>query len=611
LSAAERIEEREIDMAFALKRAVVIDDALGPPPPGIVRGEDKDSWGDYIAKTQDAVRLLNEEFFRDQHLDSERLIEALTSQAALMNALWDRFRGGQLEPANLGLLFNFALAEMMGKADKALLVVQVLKKMLGDENVASFADYESASEALGRADIAFVDFYLQANDDETAALARIAAAAHQLAQPKLVFFMSSQATLDQQQKVRRIISRRSAFFDVMRKPEISEEFLGTKIGSKRDSFDSNVALQELIEVAVTSTGAALTEFRTRCEELEVHDLRLLNLTRLTKEEEPLQEYLTWLFSEVLAAKTRKIAATALRDKKIEPAALGFSGQIAQGTVLFDLYSEVVFGPPVAAEGNIRFGEVLRDEKDPRKHYLALTPACDLQRCEPTKTVLCVISQAVEYNSAAELAKSKLFGKLGDGRLSHLLTAHKNGKKSASLLLAWDPADIATFSVGDLKGKNFARVALMNELFAQEVKEEVLRVLGRVGTQIDPPPPQAVNAVLSWKPPSRVAAWKSLETPDNRFISALLTYSADKGGAVAILSDEFKLWIKESLIAEFGAAEVPEKIKDCLTALDRDTQFKMGRNGSFQEGALCIRLVGTLEEAQKDHIGALTVSLLAT
>lgn len=594
-------------MPLEIRKAVVIDDALGPPPPGLVQPHQKEMWSDFVVRTGSAVVALNHEFFAEQPLEAEALVETLTGQHSHLTSLWLLHEGGKVPEAELGILFEDAAAEMSARAGSANLVVEKLNEIVGKENVKTFWTYENAAEALSTADVAFVDFYLSNDDTEADALNRIAAAAPQLQGPKLLFFMSYQASLAQQQKVRQKIGRRSAFFDVMRKTEINKDFLDAKIGSKRDSFDSNRALEQVITQAVGAATRAVNEFADRCSELEVHDLRLLNLTRLEAEGESLHEYLTWLFSEALAAKTRRLAVGSVHDGAIEPASIGFSGQIVQGTVLFDLFSEVVFGLPLAKDKGVRFGEVFQSLNEPDEYLLVLTPACDLQRCAPDKAVLCAMASSLDYSGPRQISKSKLFGKLGDGKLCHLLTTGSgdDGKPIFSLL-TWAAAQITTLTTTQLMAGGYKRVALMNELFAQEVKEDVLRVLGRVGTQIDPPPPQALDAVLSWKTP--IGTWKVEPTPENQFASALLTFSADKNAAIAVISDEFKLWARRKIIESFEG-EPPEKLAKCLDILVAEGQYKMNKNFRCENGALTVRLIDPTPNPPPEPNAWVVVTLL--
>lgn len=377
--------------------------------------------------------------------------------------------------------------------------------------------------------------------------------------------MSSRASLNTQKQVRSKLDVRSAFFEVMQKSDITAEFIAAKIDSKTKAYPANVALEEIIDNAVSSTKAALEDFHARCKELEVHDLRLLDLGRLSSEGETLPEYLNWLFSETLAAKTRRLARQAGVEKTIQPEAIGFTGQFGQGQVLFDFFSEVVFGPPRAAGEDLRFGEVLRSKAKPEKYLLVLTPACDLQRCPTDKMVLCTYAVATDYKSPKLLVQEKLFGKRGDGKLCHLYT--EGTAPPSHYLLDWHCGEVETHAAKELRGEAFERVALMNELFAQEVKEESLRLLGRVGTQIDPSPLQVLDATIRFRK-------KNIEitepVPHDSFLSAIITYTESqekpKNAPAVIFSDEFKQWAYKSVHSHFNGDAVDGKLGNALAAL---------------------------------------------
>lgn len=598
-------------MPLNIVKAVVIDDAFGPPPPGAVRPEDKDTWGDAIAKDVEAIEALKAAFDEAKTLPADELISTLTGDSQHLRKLWFSYMKADLPAAKLKLLFDTAEQAMKARADKATTVVEALNALIGAENVSTFDGYEGAAESLANADLAVVDFYLNNNDDESIALQRIADAAPVLRKPKLLFFMSSVASLDLQKQVRARINTRSAFFDVMSKSDITHDFLNSKIQARRDSFESNVALESIIDEALKSTKQAVSEFELACKELEVHDLRLLDLARLDAENESLQEYLTWLFSEALAAKARRLALPKIIQKTIEPEAIGFSGQIEQGQILFDMYSEVVFAPPVAKDKPIRFGELLRSIANPSKFLLVLTPACDLQRCETSKMVLCTIATATDYSSPKSLAKEKLFGKQSDGRLCHLFTERKDPSKPTFTLLDWQIEEVETHTVKVLCGSDFERVAVVNELFAQEVKEDVLRSIGRVGTQIDPPPPLALTASVRWKKDNGDATAKM---PDNAFAAAILTYSeqkeAPKKVPTVILSDEFKRWAKGVVQASFDGQALPVKLSNALGSLESGIQFKLPKAFRHGNNGLVIRVLEPGDDISTEQNAWLEVTLIS-
>jgi hypothetical protein len=113
---------------------------------------------------------------------------------------------------------------------------------------------------------------------------------------------------------------------------------------------------------------------------------------------------------------------------------------------------------------------------------------------------------------------------------------------------------------------------MNEVFAQEVKEEALRSLGRVGTQINPPPAAPLRATIRWR-----LAKQTLEksTPEEAFLAALMTYSEVAGpdkthrGPMIVLSDDFRRWIRAEIEGAAGGQALDERLAKCLTDLGRE------------------------------------------
>jgi len=604
---SETENDNEEEMTFNIESSVVVDDAFGPPALGQVSSEDKSKWIDYIVESRAGEAAIRTILHDGAGPDMDTLLTESTSDHVTMVKLWDAHKGNQQPDANLALLFGIAELDLQGKVSTPQVVVDKLVELCGSEKVKTFFNMESAVGALATADIAFVDFYLRDGEEDADAIARIKKYAETLKKVKLLFIMSSRATLEDQQIVRRIVGLRSAFFDVLRKQDITPEFLDSRISRKRDPYVGNKSLEEVIEALVEATTTAVTEFKAQCEDMEVHDLRILDLARLTAEGESIPEYLTWLFSEAIAAKTRRMALPSALKGKIEADDIGFSGQILQGRALFDLFAQVVFGPPIPAHSPLRFGELLMEKSD-KKHILILSPACDLQRCEPTRSVLCVWATSTTYTNYKELVENKLYGKLNGG-VRHLYCCTDKEGQSKYVMLAWQFDEIVTYTVQALQGDKFERIALMNEIFAQEVKEEVLRKLGRVGTQIDPPPPIALNAKLRWKITGDTP--REANTPHDSFISALLTYAEElkegkttsQPSRAVVLSDAFKDWAEKEILESFGVASMPAKFQNCINSIRQKKLFVLRNTLSVAEGDLQIKVVSP------DDLGAMEKGLV--
>ncbi|MEJ2630295.1 MAG: hypothetical protein P8014_05285 [Acidihalobacter sp.] len=599
-------------MSLKIESAVVIDDAIGAPATGTIASEDKDAWIDAVADDEDAQAALWDALYDSKPQELDGMLDELTGQHSRLDQLWGYYSRNELAAAQLGVLFRSAVLHRQGKIEKAQVVVDKLSEIIGEEKVYKFSDIDSASKSLASADVAFVDFFLSDSESEDAAIARITAAATQLQGPKLLFFMSSRASLNVQQSVRKQIGVRAAFFDVIQKRDITHQFIADKLDAKRDSYASNDALRKLVQELVHSTTSALKEFEEECEELEVHDLQMLDLVRLDAEGESLGEYLTWLFSESVAAKTRRLAAPQASQQPIQVEAIGFTGQIRQGKVLSDLFAEIVFGPSVEADKPIRFGELLRYRNDSGVYILVLTPACDLQRCEASKPVLCVEGVGEAVTGSKFFAREKLYGKQDDGHVCHLLGA--NESRSTTTMIRWKHDRILTLPAQDLLSDKFERVALMNELFAQEVKEQVLREVGRVGTQIDPPPAQALDAKIRWKKYGK--DYDDAAAPKEAFVSALLSYSErGEGGKrkalpMVVLSDEFLLWLRAQIEGSVEEGQTMNvKCRNSLDAALSGKQFQLPKGFVFKDQGLVIRVVESDDESVGDGTPFLEITLL--
>lgn len=570
-------------MSFKISRAAVVDDAFGAPVAGGVDSKDKNLWLDFLMGDESAQSRIADEFSGLGVQDFGELFEVITSQQELIKHLWSLSMEPDGDKVGLNILFKSERLNRIGKIEKAELVTNTLRSMIDAADcVKQFSSLSDAASFLVNVDVAFVDFYFNDSESEEQALSRIKNHSAELAAVKLIFFMSSRASIETQQKVRDILQVRTAFFEVMKKNQMDDGYVRARILSKANSYDSNFALQSVINGLMTAANEAASEFNQQSKILEVHDLQFLDFFRLNAENQTLTEYLTWLFSEALAAKTRRLGLPAIARISIDSGVGGFTGEILQKQVLFDFFSEVVFSPPAAT--GVRFGDVVLSEEN--KYYLVISPACDLVRCSLEKNVLCVEALAHNYSDPRVQSKEKLFGKHASG-LRHLLKPNPD-KPEDALLFIWQKDLVRTFKYADLCGDKFKRIAFMNEMFAHEVKEEVLRELGRVGTSINPSPPFALHACMRWRFNKEVFVEA---TPSQDFISALLTYSEQKVGEKSksapalVLSDRFKDWVVRTIFEKNGV-ELDPKLKGCIESLNQH-QFSLNDSWCYKNNELWV------------------------
>lgn len=601
-------------MAWTYKTAVVIDDALGPPTAGSVSSEDKDSWVDFVLENKDSQDQLMAAY---EHLKQARvqdLLGTLTASTSHIQDLWERHQRSELPRVGLETLFATECLNRQATSEKAVLIREFLIGEIGQENVRTFYDLPSAQEELALADLAFVDFFLDKNDvGPDDALARIREHKDALRKPSLLFFMSSRADIDTQQRVREEIHMRSAFFEVMDKHDITEEFLREKLSRKVIDFEANLALERVVRTLAESMKAAATELEEATATLEIHDLTLLNLARLESEGETLPEYLTWLFSEFLAAKARRNSQG--QDLlALNPTQVGFTGQLRQSRVLFDLFSEIVFAPGRNQNDPLRFGEVLQSQKNINEYLLLITPACDFARCEGDLEVLCVRGEAVPFDGPKSQASQRLYGKAGSV-LCHLrVHTDKETNDPTYSLVTWDTKSAFTKPMSVLTGEAYARVQIMNELFAQEVKEEVLRSLGRVGTQINPPPAVSLRATTRWRVGNEQEP-REVMTPEEEFLAALVMYSERPvlgkdypvTGPLIVLSDSFRFWLKREIEMSFEGGVEDKKLLKCISDLDKG-HFQAKPSFQFKQNDLFIQIRPVSEKLDDKLTALLEITL---
>jgi hypothetical protein len=291
---------------WGISTAVVVDDALGPPGEGSLHSDDKNAWIDFVSADVDAQTLLLSTFAVTGIVDLDDLLGELTSHPAHIAALWAHYNANTLAAAGLERLFNTFALDWTGKAEKPLAVCDALANFVGAHQVKRFWRMEDAVAAMAQADVAFIDFFLNDNEGIPAALQRIRNHKADLAKVKLLFIMSSRAAVETQQEVRQIVGLRTAFFEVMAKTDVETAWVIAKVKSKSSSYQGNKSLEDVASALVVATHDAATEFNAQCDSLEIHDLRLFDLARLSNEGESIAAYLTWLASESIAAKIRQL-----------------------------------------------------------------------------------------------------------------------------------------------------------------------------------------------------------------------------------------------------------------------------------------------------------------
>jgi len=195
-----------------------------------------------------------------------------------------------------------------------------------------------------------------------------------------------------------------------------------------------------------------------------------------------------LLSEALAARVRMATGlqTEVLPKQQTYGDSPFDGKLLPSSVLFHLFADIAVSPiPADGELKVAFGDVYESIEGDTKGtlYLAISPACDLQRCELTYEVLCVTGRAVD----SSMTLSKLFEKkYSFGQGNFVLKTINDKAEPSYIRISFDTKSLRTIPVSRFKDSTkFRRLARLTEVFAQEIKTLALNNVARVGVPIDP------------------------------------------------------------------------------------------------------------------------------
>lgn len=421
---------------------------------------------------------------------------AVTPEGAAL--LWKAYALDPSAHAYLDPLFQDALQER-ARDLKRLQEIEAFCQACTGKAPLTFSSLEKAKDALCNCAVAFVDFNLTGSPDAhgSIALHRSFAESYRATftlsgteWPKIVVLISSKMpNQDELVLFREATQLRAAFFNSLRKNQISPQRLQDEMTRWEANYVASAELDRYLQRAGEAVNAAATEVRKNIDRLETHDLAMLDAFKLTAEQETLQSYVTWLIAESMASRLRRQATlqAPLLTDRISNAPL--DGKMMPNSVLFEMFADIATSP-AATENTISFGDVFSvtgaaDEGDIDNWVVAISPACDLVRCEASYDVLCIRGQASKAASSLKSmlgVKNALFGKG-----SHVM--RYQGKRGALKYshVRWDSKQgLHSVKASDLMGgKTYKRIARLSDAFAQEIKELAISHASRVGIPVDP------------------------------------------------------------------------------------------------------------------------------
>ncbi|WP_047392886.1 hypothetical protein [Chitinibacter sp. ZOR0017] len=363
----------------------------------------------------------------------------------------------------------------------------------------TFGSLEDARADLNACSVVFIDFFLEGVSNHEEARLHHKAISDELATkivideesfPKVIVLMSTSLPAPNELALfRKDTGVRGAFFHTMDKADFSPAEIESHLKEFVESYESAKQLSGYLDTIEHEISAAATslkiELRSR---LDVHDLTILKTLRLDGESDTPQSYLTLLLSEALAARVRM--AKGLQEEVLpEGHAYGdapFDGKLLPSSVLFELFADIAVAPtPTSDNIKIAFGDVLEslEEHSKGKLFLAISPACDLQRCQLDYEVLFIPGNIIESNADLSTLIDSSY-KFGQGGLVLKLPSAEDGFSYSKIKFEYKLLKTLPVSAAQ-NNQKYRRVARLTEVFAQELKTLALNHTARVGVPIDP------------------------------------------------------------------------------------------------------------------------------
>lgn len=606
----------ELMRGFTTK-AVIVDDGYKDIDLSMIDGEDFQEFYDYVLIDDRWGRLKNDALPNFPDLDPEDLI----GDEEAIRVVWGFYHSSlsKNHPC-LDIVFRQLLATVGVKIAPLKPLVHFLENDLKLQ-VMRFSSVEAAADEIKGCRLVFLDFYLSAGSAEEM-LHNIEVHKELLSSRvegdgslRFVYLMSSQLPHNSiLERFRRITNLRAALFSPVEKDLLKPEWIRAELASKVDRYRDVVKVETFLEAFGEAIISSSKKLLDDISALELHDLSILNSMRLYKEQESYAEYLGWLFSEALSAKIRNSnaligAARDINDIRLTP----FSGMLEPRSLLFNLYSEIAFTylEEDAGDRQVRFGDVyypkrlirnlrksditnkLKSKKQDVQSWrdiqrrvsreelvvakmqpeidqvlLVISPACDLIRCPSRNYQVTCVRGFVEHSTprlADLFDQSYVFGEN-----KHLMRVH-SGEHSTYALINWTPKDIVTVPIADIRSKVlFGKRARMNELFCHELKEEALRVLGRVGVPVDPSFSIPLGAAFRFKFGKN---FKILLAPSDVFVSAVRVAGNKLNDRKIVFTAEFKRWFCKELRSACDGHDIPKNAATVLSYFEQTSSVE--------------------------------------
>lgn len=569
------------------KTAVIIDDGFAPVSLEMIQS---DHWAELRESERSNKECWNK--ISEVYFPSLSSVMNLNRDEQALQTAWELY---EKEPDHFSFFDPIFRHILLSKDIKIRPLKEMINYLENDVGLKLLKHHNIANAAndIKRSKLVFLDFYLN-NSTPEQIIENISNHNDLFSRPivegstnhrRFLFLISTSLPSQEHLEKFRVNSKlKTAFFKAQPKACLSKDWLEQELSKKVSHYDDIKKLSDYLDTFSNQISKVSDDLKNEIESLELHDLAILNSMRLVKESENLGRYLSWLLSEALAAKIRASAPLLDAEQKIcQIHGVPFQGILTPKPVLFDLYSEIAFSIEdlKSRNDNIQFGDVffyvnnenlltcpadwqfanqffqasLKSNVDSltesnnsvfskQELLLVISPACDLQRCEINYEVLCVRGQITKQapNLADLIGQHSFFG-IDDKCFKHLLRQNDQQNIVYSLV-EWEPKKITTIKVSALQNaKHFQRRAKLSELFGQEIKEEALRQVSRIGVPVDPSFSSALGATIKLKLSKNNP--NELEVPDD-FISGIFVSANEQNKANISLSEEFIYFLENHI-----------------------------------------------------------------
>ncbi|AJX01032.1 hypothetical protein BM43_3954 [Burkholderia gladioli] len=281
----------------------------------------------------------------------------------------------------------------------------------------------------------------------------------------------------------------SSYFRMVPKADL--QFDGRVVGLAKEYH--TISAKKLLEFYSVYKGLrkgyeeAAKEIAESIESLELEDLVTFHAAQL-KDEGTLDDYLAWLYGQVLTSKLLKKVDFVKAGRGVGSSDEVLLGQLKPQQLIPELFYEASFlatleqTAPECGLEKIQFANMYQSLCEPKIVLLAVSQTCDLIQCKITNDqVLCVEGALTELDVAAEASLLKLT----IDQIAKEHQVYRVGQKYFSV--DWGGfKDLRTVKIGHLDDRRmWTLIGRMNELYALNIQASAMQAVGRIGLPVVP------------------------------------------------------------------------------------------------------------------------------